>query len=146
MAKDAFKFTGQGAINYDQYLGPILFEPYAIDLVSRLTISDKTSAILEIACGTGRVTRHLRNYLTTGMSMIASDLNADMLEVAKNKLNDSSIVFQVEDVQNMSFSDNSFDLVICQFGMMFLQDKKKGLNEILRVLKPGGTFIFSTWD
>jgi SAM-dependent methyltransferase len=69
-----------------------------------------------------------------------------MLQVAKNKLNDGAIEFKIEDAQSLSFADNSFDLVVMQFGLMFLQDNKKGLAEAFRVLKPGGTFIFSTWD
>jgi len=142
---NAFKFSGQAAANYDRYLGPILFEPYAIELVSRLS-ANGTVSILEIACGTGRVTRHLRKKFGPPVKLVASDLSADMLEVAKNKFNDPAIEFRIEDAQNLSFPDNSFDLVICQFGIMFLPDKQKGLREALRVLKPGGKFIFSTWD
>jgi ubiquinone/menaquinone biosynthesis C-methylase UbiE len=142
---EAFKFSGEGAKNYDQYLGPILFEPYAIDLVSKIDPSGINS-ILEIACGTGRVTRHLRNRFKAPVKLVASDINADMLHVAKTQIKDSSIEFKVEDAQNLSFPDNSFDLVVCQFGLMFLPDKKKGLSEAMRVLKPGGKYIFSTWD
>ena len=145
MAKDAFRFSGEGAINYDRYLGPLLFEPYALDLASKIDTSGVTS-VLEIACGTGRVTRHLRHVFNKDTRLVATDFNADMLQVAKNKLEDLSIDFQVEDAQNLSFPENSFDLVVCQFGLMFLKDKPKGLSEALRVLKPGGTFVFTTWD
>jgi ubiquinone/menaquinone biosynthesis C-methylase UbiE len=145
MGKDAFKFSGEAAANYDHYLGPLLFEPYAIDLISRLETAGVHS-VLEIASGTGRVTRHLRNHFGRHVKLTASDFNADMLQVAKNKLAGESIEFRIEDAQSLSFSDQSFDLVVCQFGLMFLQDKKKGLREALRVLKPGGTFIFNTWD
>jgi ubiquinone/menaquinone biosynthesis C-methylase UbiE len=155
MAKDAFRFSGEGAINYDRYLGPLLFEPYALDLASKIDTSGLNSSylasssltsVLEIACGTGRVTRHLRHVFNKDTRLVATDFNADMLQVAKNKLEDLSIDFQVEDAQNLSFPENSFDLVVCQFGLMFLKDKPKGLSEALRVLKPGGTFIFTTWD
>ena len=145
MAKEAFRFSGEGAINYDRYLGPLLFEPYALDLASKIDTSNVTS-VLEIACGTGRVTRHLRRIFNNGTRLVATDFNADMLQVAKSKLEDLSIDFQVEDAQNLSFPENSFDVVVCQFGLMFLKDKPKGLSEALRVLKPGGTFIFTTWD
>jgi ubiquinone/menaquinone biosynthesis C-methylase UbiE len=142
---DAFRFSGEAAMNYDQYLGPFLFEPYAINIVSKLDTTNVTS-VLELACGTGRVTRHLREHFGPEVKLIASDYNADMLHVAESKLNEKAIEFRIEDAQNLSFADNSFDLVLCQFGLMFLKDKKKGLSEALRVLKPGGTFIFSTWD
>ncbi len=145
MQKDAFKFSGELALNYDRYLGPLMFEPYAVDLVSRIN-TEGVKAVLEIACGTGRVTKHLRNHFAPEVKLIATDFNADMMSIAESKLNKGSVVFGIEDAQNLSFTDNSFDLVVCQFGLMFLQDKKKGLSEALRVLKPGGTFIFNTWD
>jgi ubiquinone/menaquinone biosynthesis C-methylase UbiE len=146
MAKDAFKFSGQAALDYDEYLGPILFEPYARELTSGLTGAQHITEVLEIACGTGRLTRHLYDRYKSSSRFVASDLNTDMLNVAKQKLSGTPIEFQVEDAQKLSFADNSFDLVICQFGLMFLQDKKQGLSEALRVLRPGGKFIFTTWD
>ncbi len=146
MAISSFKFSGEAAWNYDRYLGPVLFEPFARYLVSGLTGYEKVTDVLEIACGTGRVTRHLSSHFKPPIKLTASDLSSDMLEVAKSVLDNPSIDFRVEDAQNLSFPDHSFDLVICQFGMMFLADKKKGISEALRVLKPGGLFIFSTWD
>ncbi len=145
MAKEAFGFSGEAAINYDTYLGPILFEPYAVDLVSKI-VTTGVGSVLEIACGTGRVARHLRRHFGPGVKLVASDFNADMLEVAKNKLAGAAIEFCVEDAQQLSFPDGSFDLVVCQFGLMFFQDKKRALAEVMRVLKPGGLFLFSTWE
>ena len=146
MSATAFKFSGEGASNYDRYLGPVLFEPYARDLVSRLPGYGPVSNVLEIACGTGRVTRHLRRYFKSPVKLTASDFSNDMLDMAKSVVADPSIDFRLEDAQDLSFADNSFDLVVCYFGLMFLADKLKGINEALRVLKPGGRFIFSTWD
>jgi ubiquinone/menaquinone biosynthesis C-methylase UbiE len=143
--KEAFKFTGQDAENYDFYLGPILFEPYARYLASKIDTANVTS-VLEIACGTGRVSRHIRKTFPADVKFIATDISNDMLSVAKRELVNKQIDFQTEDAQSLSFGDNSFELVICQFGMMFLPDKKKGFSEIYRVLKPGGKFIFFTWD
>lgn len=146
MEKDAFKFSGSAAANYDQYLGPVLFEPYATELVSRIKSPEKAVSVLEIACGTGRVTQHLRRLFQFPAKLTASDLSADMLAVAQSKQDDDAIELRVEDAQNLSFPDNSFDLVVMQFGLMFLPDKKKGLSEIFRVLKPGGRFIITTWE
>ncbi|GAC1303222.1 MAG: class I SAM-dependent methyltransferase [Mucilaginibacter sp.] len=145
MDKSAYKFSGEGAINYDRYLGPMLFEPYAMDTAEGIDTAN-VNAVLELACGTGRVTRHLRRRFKPPVELVATDLNADMLQVAETALNDSSITFRVEDAQKLSFAANTFDVVVCQFGLMFLPDKQQGLREAMRVLKPGGRFIFTTWD
>jgi ubiquinone/menaquinone biosynthesis C-methylase UbiE len=143
--KEAFKFTGEDAENYDFYLGPILFEPYARYLAAEIDTTN-VETVLEVACGTGRVTRHIRKALPAGVKFVATDISIDMMNVAKRGLGDNAIEFKTEDAQSLSFANNSFDLVICQFGMMFLPDKKKGFDEIFRVLKPGGKFMFFTWD
>ncbi|MDO3628413.1 class I SAM-dependent methyltransferase [Mucilaginibacter sp. BT774] len=143
--KEAYQFTNNDAENYDHYLGPLFFEPYGRYTASQIDAA-YVSSVLEIACGTGRVTRHLRKVLPPGVKLFATDISADMLQIAKRELNNNGIIFQVEDAQKLSFADDSFDVVICQFGVMFLPDKKKGFEEILRVLKPGGKFIFFTWD
>ena len=143
--KEAFRFTGEDAENYDLYLGPALFEPYGQYLASKIDITNVTS-VLEIACGTGRVTRHIRKTLPSNIEFTATDISGDMLDVARRELDHDEINFRLEDAQNLSFPDNSFSLVICQFGMMFLPDKMQGFQEIFRVLEPGGKFMFFTWD
>ena len=143
--KEAYKFTSDDAENYDHYLGPLFFEPYGQYTASQID-AGHVSSVLEIACGTGRVTRHLRKVLPASVRLFATDISSDMLRIAKRELNNNGIIFQAEDAQKLSFADNSFDVVICQFGVMFLPDKKKGFEEILRVLKPGGKFLFFTWD
>lgn len=144
MENHAFRFTGEAAVNYDRYLGPFLFEPYAIEMSHRL--ENCAGSVLEIACGTGRVTRQLCQRLSPQVQLIATDLSADMLAVAQKELADQPIEFQVADAQNLPFRDNSFDVVVCQFGLMFLPDPNQGFREAFRVLKPGGKFYFSTWD
>jgi ubiquinone/menaquinone biosynthesis C-methylase UbiE len=143
--KEAYKFTSEDAQNYDQYLGPILFEPYG-QYIASIIDTEHLSSVLEIACGSGRVTRHLRKVLPADAMLWATDISGDMLNIAKREIANDNINFQAEDAQNLSFADNSFDLVICQFGMMFLSDKRKGFDEVFRVLKPGGKFMFVTWD
>ena len=129
---------------YEQYLGPYLYEPYALFTKARIKGSPKT--VLELAAGTGRVTRHIAEKIGEDAKVIATDINANMLDIAKKQLNAQNIEFLVADSQDLPFPDNSFDCVICQFGFMFLPDKQKGFNEAWRVLKPGGQFIFVTWD
>jgi len=137
-------FTGTIPANYENYLGPFLFEPYAIDVVSRLQ-DKKYNDILEIACGTGRVTNHLVKSVEHD-TITASDLNPDMINVAREKVRGKSIRWMQADAMALPFTDSSFDLVILQFGLMFFPDKQKGLNEMYRVLKPAGQMVFTTWD
>jgi ubiquinone/menaquinone biosynthesis C-methylase UbiE len=143
--KQAYTFTSKDAENYDYYLGPVLFEPYGQYLADQINGGHITS-VLELACGTGRVTSHIQRALPDGAEFWATDLSSDMLDIAKRRLGSDQIHFKTEDIQNLSFADNTFDLVICQFGMMFLPDKQKGFDEIYRVLKPGGKFLGFTWN
>jgi ubiquinone/menaquinone biosynthesis C-methylase UbiE len=144
MNKNFVAFAGSIPTNYDQYMGPLFFEPYAIDLVSR--INTQPVMVLEIACGTGRVTKHLRKALATSSKLIATDLNAGMLQVAVQNVKEENVEFKEADAQLLPFDDNSFDLVVCQFGFMFVPDKSKAFSEAYRVLKPNGKILFSTWD
>jgi ubiquinone/menaquinone biosynthesis C-methylase UbiE len=137
-------FTGAIPANYENHLGPFLFEPYALDVVSRLQ-DKKYNDILEIACGTGRVTNHLVKSVKHD-TITATDLNPDMINVAREMVKDKTIKWKQADAMALPFTGRSFDLVIMQFGLMFFPDKQKGLNEMYRVLRPGGKIIFNTWD
>ncbi len=143
--KQAYTFTSADAENYDFYLGPVIFEPYSKYLAANIDPAG-LSAVLELACGTGRLTRHLRKALDADVELWATDLSSDMLAIAKRELGEDGINFKAEDIQHLSFADNTFDLAVCQFGMMFLPDKQQGFNEIYRVLKPGGKLLCLTWD
>jgi len=145
MAREGIWFSGEDALNYDLYLGPLLFEPSAVRFTSYLERADVKS-VLEISCGTGRLTGHLRDYFPSTTKLIATDSSTDMLEVAREKMKDSPVELQFADAQNLPFPNASFDLVVNQYGLMFLPDKQKGFTEAFRVLKPGGRFIFATWD
>jgi len=137
-------FTNKVAENYEKYMGPFFFEPYAKDLVERLP--SNAGAILEIAAGTGQVTRLLRDKCP-GAKIIATDLNPGMIETAKTTVKkEDKVEWMIADAQQLPFEDNIFDAVVFQFGLMFVPDKQKAVNEAYRVLKPGGKFIFNTWD
>lgn len=139
------KFSGSIPKHYDQYLGPMFFEDYAIAIANRI---DPSSAqfVLELSCGTGRVTNHIRKVLQSGAKLIASDISPDMLAVAKEKLKSFNIDWQIADAQQLPFDDNTFDLLVCSFGYMFVPDQSKAFAEAFRVLKPEGTLLMSTWD
>ena len=140
-------FSGNVPQNYETFLGPLFFEPYALDLVGR--INDDTQPlnhVLEIACGTGRVTKHLVSKLPPDAKLVATDLNPDMLKIAESIIHSKNIQWQVADAHELPFENEAYDAVVCQYGVMFFHDKPKALREINRVLKPGGTFLFNTWD
>ena len=135
----------ESANHYDQFFGPLFFEPYAEEVAKRI-ISAPVSIALEIAAGTGRVTRHIREVIPPAAKLIASDISGEMLAIAKKKLDQPDIDWQHIDAQQLPFDDNSIDLVVCCFGYMFVADRPKAFAEAYRVLTPGGQFLFTTWD
>jgi ubiquinone/menaquinone biosynthesis C-methylase UbiE len=140
-----FSFSGSIPKHYEQFLGPMFFEPYAIEVSKRIDFTSIQFA-LEIASGTGRVTRHLREHIPAASKLVASDISEDMLLVAKKRLKKFEIDWQSIDAQQLPFNDNTIDLVACCFGYMFVPDKPKAFAEAYRVLRPGGMLIFTTWD
>lgn len=138
-------FAGTVPANYHASLGPVLFEPYAVDLVRRIK-NNPLKNVLELACGTGRLTAHLSPLIPAGGQLISTDVSAAMIGVAKAIVKNDKLKWEVVNAQELPFSNQSFDHVFCQFGVMFFQDKVKAFQEALRVLKPKGKFIFSVWD
>lgn len=139
-------FDGAIPQYYDTHLGPMFFEPYAQDLVGRVRVPEQ-GAVLEVACGTGRVTRLLRERLPAGVRLTATDLNDAMLEYARSHHPGlSGIEWRQADAAALPFRHGSFDAVVCQFGYMFVPDKEGAMREARRVLRPGGTFLFNVWD
>ena len=138
-------FAGSIPALYEQYLGSLLFQPYAEVMAVRLDGLTQGS-ILETAAGTGIVTRALATALPRDVEIVATDLNQAMLDLASGKLQAPNVRWQQADAQALPFDDASFDAVVCQFGVMFFPDKQAGFREALRVLKPGGRFLFNVWD
>ncbi len=138
-------FIGSLPKVYGEYLVPIFFEPYANDISNRLR-TKKISTLLETAAGTGVVTRSIDSVLAPDAQIIATDLNQPMIDQASKSKFKHNVKWQQVNAQNLPFDDNSFDAVICQFGVMFFPDRAKAYAETYRVLKPGGVFIFNVWD
>jgi len=130
---------------YETYLVPMIFEPYAADLVNRLA-SRPLARMLEIAAGTGAVTRKLASALPENVAIVATDLNQPMLDMAAKIGTRRPVEWRQADAMQLPFEDATFDAVICQFGVMFFPDKSKAFSEARRVLKPGGVFMFNVWD
>jgi ubiquinone/menaquinone biosynthesis C-methylase UbiE len=141
------EFIGTVPELYHRHLGPMFFEPYARDLAQRIAARVAPSGrVLEIAAGTGIVTRALRAALSPSVDIVATDLNAPMLEIARQHVGDAKHVhFEIADATSLPFADGSFDVVACQFGLMFFPDKPRAARETFRVLRPGGSWIFSVW-
>lgn len=144
MERNTIVFDDTIAKKYDDLLGPFVFEPYAADLVRRIDFTNVKS-VLEIAAGTGRVTKHLSDHLPEGAKLTATDLNPGMLALASHIIKSDAIDWKTADMTSLPFEDNQFDLVVIQFGVMFAPDKVQALKEIRRVLKTGGQLIFNTW-
>lgn len=147
MSKPSFypQFTGTVPQNYDDYLGPMIIEPFASEIATRIHHAH-VNQVLELGCGTGRVTAHLRKALPESAMLIASDISQEMLTIARNKLGSGNIKWSIIDAQELPFADNSMDLIVCYFGYMFVPDRKKAFAQAFRVLRPGGMLVFSTWD
>ena len=138
-------FSGSIPKLYETYSVPMLFKPYAADLVSRLP-SEPLSNVLEVAAGTGVVTRELAATLPESVSIVATDLNESMIEHAESIGTKRPVEWIQADVMALPFPKEVFDAVICQFGVMFFPDKAKAFAEVHRVLRRGGVFVFNTWD
>jgi SAM-dependent methyltransferase len=138
-------FAGSIPELYDDYLVPLIFEPCALDLAER-TANTRPTEVLEIAAGTGAVTRQLARRLPSATRIVATDLNVPMLERAQARGTARAVEWRQADAMALPFEDGSFDALVCQFGVMFFPDKAKAFAEARRVLRPGGTLLFNVWD
>jgi ubiquinone/menaquinone biosynthesis C-methylase UbiE len=139
-------FAGSIPENYDRYLVPLIFESFAQDLAQRIAALSP-NAVLETAAGSGVVTRALTARLSPDASYVVTDLNQPMLDYAATRqAADNRITWRKADALALPFEDAAFDLVCCQFGVMFFPDRRSGYLEARRVLKPGGYFLFNVCD
>jgi ubiquinone/menaquinone biosynthesis C-methylase UbiE len=142
MMETAFKHSTPEL--YDRCMGPLLFEPYAQVLAERAALL-RPDRILETAAGTGIVTRALHRALPRAQ-IVATDVNPMMLEAAARRLATDRVSFQPEDAQDLPFHAESFDLVVCQFGVMFFPDIVRAQKEARRVLRSNGHYLLVSFD
>lgn len=140
------RFAGSIPELYDRHLGPVIFEPYAEDLARRVAAVVRDGPVLETACGTGILTKRLRAQLHANAELVATDLNAPMIEYAQSRLGAADVRWQTADASELPFPAASFKAVVCQFGLMFVPDKAAAFREARRVLVEGGMFAFNVWD
>src|SRR6185295_1852531 len=144
MVSASASFTGPQY--YNDCIGPVWFDPCAADLVQRLP-QRPPGDVLEIACGTGLVTRRLREHLSPSLKLVATDLSKAMLDYARAKLGDrKGIEWREADALKLPFEDKTFGAVVCGFGIMFVPDRQAALREARRVLVEGGILLFNVWD
>lgn len=137
------EFVGDIPRYYDIELGPNIFNDYAADMAARAAAL-KPARTLELAAGTGIVSRKLRDGLSG--DLVVTDLNAPMLDVARTKFTQGENVrFEIANAMELPFDDGAFDLIVCQFGVMFFPDRAASFREARRVLKPGGRYLLSAW-
>ena len=145
MTEQAAQFVGSIPENYDRFLGPRIFHDYADDLASRVA-SLQPMTVLELAAGTGILSERLRKELSGNCALTVTDLNAPMLALAESRLAGAEkTVFEVADATELRYESNSLNVVVCQFGVMFFPDKPGSYQQVLRVLKPTGHYVFNVW-
>jgi SAM-dependent methyltransferase len=130
---------------YDRCLGPALFAPYAEHLAAVVAAiaAPPSPRLLELAAGTGIATNALVDKLPTA-SVTATDLNPTMVEYGSARV--PTARWTPANAQQLAYPDDSFDLVVCQFGVMFFPDRPGAFAEMGRVLAPTGTVVFTVWD
>jgi ubiquinone/menaquinone biosynthesis C-methylase UbiE len=138
-------FAGSIPEVYDRFLAPTFTEPYASDLVSRVHVP-AGGRLLELACGTGRLTQQLAAAAPADASIDATDLNEPMIAIARARVTAPNVRWGTADATALPFADAEFDAVVCQFGVMFFPDKVAAARQVRRVLKAGGSYWFSTWS
>jgi len=138
-------FTGSVAEFYEQYMVPLIFEPYAVDLAARVARFGP-ARVVEVAAGTGVVTRQLAVMLAEPARLVATDVNPAMIEEAARIGTARPVEWRQADAMQLSFDDASHDAVVCQFGVMFFPDRRRAFAEMRRVLSPGGLLAFNTWS
>lgn len=144
MVDTARDFGGSIPEYYDRLLGAAQFDAMAADLVRRVPVRPK-GEVLELACGTGIVTERLRERVDPSFRVVSTDLSEDMLAYARDKVK-GKVDWRKADAGALPFKEQTFGLVICGLGVMFVPDKRKLCAEVRRVLLEGGTFLFNVWD
>jgi SAM-dependent methyltransferase len=136
------RWVGSMPEAYDRYLGGVVFRPFAADLARRVA-GRSPERVLELAAGTGVLTRELLGHLPGTADVVATDLNEAMVEFGRQQA--PAATWRQADALNPPFDDGSFDAVVCQFGVMFFPDRPQGFAEARRVLRPGGSVFVNVW-
>jgi SAM-dependent methyltransferase len=127
---------------YERGLRSATFAPYATELAERAA-RFAPHDVLELAAGTGIVTEELVRALPDA-HVTATDLNPAMVEWGRRHVPGAE--WRVADAMELDVPDESVDLLVCQFGVMFFPDRAASFAEAARAQRPGGAYLFATWD
>jgi ubiquinone/menaquinone biosynthesis C-methylase UbiE len=135
------------AESYENYMVPALFAPWSTYLIQRAN-PQPGEHVLDVACGTGIVTRNVAPRVGSKGMVIGIDLNPNMISMARvaAEREGLTIEWHLTPAENLPFPDGIFDLILCQFGLMFFSDQHASLMEMNRVLRPGGRIVLSVWQ
>jgi SAM-dependent methyltransferase len=138
-------FTGTGAENYQRYFVPAIATPVSAGLLQTAALQPG-ERVLDAACGTGLIARLAAEQVGPTGSVTAVDIAPDMIEVARAtpSLDGAPIDWQVGDATALTLPDDSYDAVLCQMGLMFMEDRPAAATEMRRVLTPGGRLVVNT--
>jgi len=139
--------AGGGAAAYEEFLVPAMFAPFAERLVDRAGVA-RGAAVLDVACGTGVVTRAAARRAGPVGSVIGADLGEPTLAVARSRAVGEAaapIDYLRADAAELPFGDDDFDVLLCQQGLQFFPDRAAALAEMRRVLKAEGILAIATW-
>lgn len=138
------RFAGTIAENYSRFLVPAMFGPWGEDLVG-LAAPRPGERVLDVACGTGVVTRLAARQAGPGQ-VTGLDISSAMLEMARAQPSEVPVSWREGSVLELPFADATFDVVLCQQGVQFFPDRAAGLREMARVLAPGGRLVLAAWS
>lgn len=142
-AATAGQVSKSAAEIYDEFFVPALFGGWAEPLCNAAEVGPEHH-VLDVACGTGATTRVTARRVGPKGRIVGLDRNQGMLDVAQSR---APAIEWLEGVaEALPFADETFDKVLCQFGLMFFYDRTKALNEMVRVLRPGGQIALTVWD
>lgn len=146
MTQERWQLTGGGPDSYERYQVPSVFEPLARMFLQRIALRPG-QRVLDVACGTGVVTRLAAPILGPAGVIVGVDLNLQMLKVAREHAptNGAQVEWRQGDAAALPGSDADFDVVLCQQGLQFFPDKAGALRDMHRVLRPGGLVGICVW-
>jgi ubiquinone/menaquinone biosynthesis C-methylase UbiE len=145
-ASSQWQFVGNVPENYERYLVPSIFAPWALDLVEVAALRPR-ERVLDIACGTGIVARTAARRLNDATSVVGLDLSAPMLDVARSAAKAEAVAAEWREgsAAELPLADATFDVVFCQQGLQFFPDRPAALREMYRILAPSGRLVLSVW-
>ncbi len=143
---NGWQLLGDGPEAYERYIVPTFSRVWARDMVARAQLN-KGDRILDLACGTGIVARHVLEHLDNACQVTGTDVNAAVLKKAREICSPDSgpVIWQQSDAVNLPFPDRDFNVVLCQQGLQYFSDRPRTLREVARVLVNGGRAYFSVW-